>query len=129
MADKDSYKGNNKYLSNNILSDFNKVDNVSSQNQKYLIDYLDSLSIDPFTKYYMDCSVKSLNLHSGDTLIDIGCGRGFDIVKIAEKVSPYGFVYGIDNSERMLTEARTVNSNIKNVRFIYADGRKLSRLA
>jgi arsenite methyltransferase len=43
---------------------------------------------------------------AGETVVDLGSGRGNDVIRLAEIVGKKGFVYGIDISEGMLTKAR-----------------------
>lgn len=47
----------------------------------------------------------ALALQPGEEVISIGCGPGFETADLAEAVGPNGRVYGIDNSEGMLTLA------------------------
>ncbi len=42
----------------------------------------------------------------GETCVDLGSGRGTDVLRLAESVGPSGFVYGIDISDGMLDKAR-----------------------
>ena len=60
---------------------------------------------------------------TGEICVDLGCGRGHDVLKMAEEVGTDGFVYGIDVSEGMLDKAfRTAAKlNISHVKFIKAN--------
>jgi arsenite methyltransferase len=63
----------------------------------------------------------------GDVCLDLGSGRGTDVLRLAEEVGPNGFVYGIDVSEGMLAKA-TRNAEklgITNVRFIKSELEKI----
>lgn len=42
----------------------------------------------------------------GETCIDLGCGKGTDLIRLREAVGAQGSVYGIDISEGMLARAR-----------------------
>jgi len=56
---------------------------------------------------------------SGDTVLDIGSGTGYDVLRAAKKVGSDGFVYGVDMTEQMIDKASS-NANkmgIKNVSF------------
>jgi arsenite methyltransferase len=56
----------------------------------------------------------------GEVCVDLGSGRGTDVMRLAEEVGDSGFVYGIDISEGMIQKA-TITADrlgIKNVRFI-----------
>lgn len=46
-----------------------------------------------------------LRIAEGHSVLDVGCGVGFDCLLFAERVGPHGRVVGIDLSETMLAEA------------------------
>jgi ubiquinone/menaquinone biosynthesis C-methylase UbiE len=64
----------------------------------------------------------------GEICVDLGSGRGTDVMRLAETVGNKGFVYGIDISEGMLQKARnTVDRlDIENVEFINSSLEKIS---
>ncbi len=43
---------------------------------------------------------------AGEVCVDLGSGRGTDVLRMAERVGETGFVYGIDISDGMLDKAR-----------------------
>jgi arsenite methyltransferase len=43
----------------------------------------------------------------GQVCVDLGCGRGTDVLRMAEKVAPDGHAYGIDLTDAMLQKARS----------------------
>lgn len=49
-----------------------------------------------------DLLVEALKFQPGEIIADIGCGSGFIARKIAKKIVPGGFVYGVDIQEEML---------------------------
>ena len=49
-----------------------------------------------------DLLVDSLKFQPGEVVADIGCGSGFISRKIAKKITPGGFVYGVDIQPEML---------------------------
>ncbi len=57
---------------------------------------------------------------SGEVCVDLGSGRGTDVLRMAESVGENGFVYGIDISDGMLEKARrnAEKFGVTNVRFI-----------
>jgi arsenite methyltransferase len=58
----------------------------------------------------------------GETLIDLGCGRGRDVIRAAGLVGPEGQAIGVDLTEAMLAEARcSLPPVIQNVRFVRSD--------
>jgi arsenite methyltransferase len=56
----------------------------------------------------------------GEICVDLGSGRGTDVMRMAEKVGESGFAYGIDISEGMLEKAQKTAEKlqVKNVRFL-----------
>lgn len=48
----------------------------------------------------------------GEVCVDLGSGRGNDLVKLAEAVGPSGRVHGVDISEGMLSKARRTVSKM-----------------
>jgi arsenite methyltransferase len=64
---------------------------------------------------------------SGETCLDLGSGRGTDVLRMAEEVGENGFVYGIDISDGMLEKAKSTAEKMKitNAEFIKAELEKL----
>jgi arsenite methyltransferase len=58
-----------------------------------------------------------------EVCIDLGSGRGTDVLRLAEEVGEGGFVYGIDVTEEMIRKATSTATKIgiENVKFIQAD--------
>lgn len=63
----------------------------------------------------------------GEICVDLGSGKGSDVLRMAEKTGEKGFVYGIDISEGMLEKARqnAEKFEVKNVNFISCDLEKI----
>jgi arsenite methyltransferase len=59
----------------------------------------------------------------GEICLDLGSGRGTDVLRMAEDVGKEGFVYGIDISDGMLKTAENTAEKlkVKNVKFIKAN--------
>jgi SAM-dependent methyltransferase len=57
---------------------------------------------------------------SGEVCVDLGSGRGTDVLRLAEEVGKEGFVYGIDISDGMIRKAKSTAERlgITNVAFI-----------
>jgi len=64
----------------------------------------------------------------GEICVDLGSGRGTDVLRLAETVGRNGFVYGIDISDGMLQKARnTVDRlGITNAEFINSPLEKIN---
>jgi len=60
---------------------------------------------------------------AGEVCVDLGSGRGTDVLRMAESVGETGFVYGIDISDGMLEKARqnAAKFNAANVRFVHSE--------
>jgi len=46
-----------------------------------------------------------IELHAGQTVLDLGSGGGIDVLLSAKRVGPSGFVYGVDMTDEMLALA------------------------
>ena len=63
----------------------------------------------------------------GEICIDLGSGRGTDVMRLADTVGKTGFVYGIDISEGMILKARNTADRlgITNTQFIHCPLEKI----
>jgi SAM-dependent methyltransferase len=58
----------------------------------------------------------------GETVVDLGCGRGRDVLRAAAAVGPTGLAVGVDASEEMVARARgAVPPGTGHVRLVRAD--------
>jgi SAM-dependent methyltransferase len=57
----------------------------------------------------------------GETIVDLGCGRGGDVLRAAALVGPAGLAIGVDASEAMLEQARQRAAGEARVRFVRGD--------
>jgi ubiquinone/menaquinone biosynthesis C-methylase UbiE len=55
-----------------------------------------------------DWGLKHVSIQNRDTILDVGCGGGITVAKLAS-MAPEGKVYGIDYSEESVAMARKVN--------------------
>jgi SAM-dependent methyltransferase len=60
------------------------------------------------------------DLHSGETVLDLGSGAGADVLISARRVGPTGKAIGLDMTDEMLELARAnaVDAGIENVEFV-----------
>lgn len=65
-------------------------------------------------------AVNYAEVKPGEVCVDLGSGRGTDVLRMAENVGDKGFIYGIDISDGMLEKARmnAEKFGITNVKFI-----------
>ena len=63
----------------------------------------------------------------GEICVDLGSGRGTDVIRLAEIVGEEGFVYGIDISDGMIKKAKSTAERlgITNVNFIQSPLEKI----
>ena len=106
-------------------SESNTNERVSSNYEEQASAYLQCVSNAPFTQHYMEQTRIALDLHQGDRIFDLGCGRGVDLQEIAEVVAPNGEVYGLDNAVDMVSEANSLHQGIGNIIIRLADGEQL----
>jgi ubiquinone/menaquinone biosynthesis C-methylase UbiE len=64
----------------------------------------------------------------GEVCVDLGSGRGTDVLRLAETVGKEGFVYGVDISEGMIRKAVTTaeKMGVTNVEFLHSPLEELS---
>lgn len=55
-------------------------------------------------------AINHAKAQAGEACVDLGSGRGNDVIRLAEDVGEKGFVYGIDISEGMIAKA---NANLE----------------
>jgi arsenite methyltransferase len=57
----------------------------------------------------------------GETVVDLGCGRGGDVLRAAAAVGPGGLSVGVDANEAMIAAARARAGGLPRVRFVLGD--------
>jgi arsenite methyltransferase len=59
----------------------------------------------------------------GEVCIDLGSGRGTDVIRLAREVGASGFVYGVDVSEGMIRKSQSIAEklNVNNVKFLLSE--------
>ncbi len=61
------------------------------------------------------------SLQPGETVVDLGCGRGGDVVRAAARVGPEGAAIGVDANPAMLDAARLHAAGLPNLRLVQSD--------
>jgi arsenite methyltransferase len=61
-----------------------------------------------------------IDLHEGETVLDLGSGGGIDVLLSARRVGPTGFAYGVDMTDEMLALAQEnkAKAGVTNVAFL-----------
>ncbi len=64
----------------------------------------------------------------GEICVDLGSGRGTDVLRMSDEVGPTGFVYGVDVSDGMLEKAKrnAEKLGVTNVSFVCCELENLS---
>src|SRR5687767_9700122 len=80
---------------------------VVAKNAGYTPDELASVPKDAVINAF-GCGnpVSFTEVKAGETVVDLGCGAGIDLILAARRVGPTGRVIGIDMTEEMLVRAR-----------------------
>ncbi|MFZ5597730.1 MAG: methyltransferase domain-containing protein [Bacillota bacterium] len=75
--------------------------------------------------YFMGATTPTrlVKINPGDTVLDLGCGVGVDIILAAHMTGPSGRVIGIDLSEGLIGRAREIvaQTGLKNIELIQGD--------
>jgi ubiquinone/menaquinone biosynthesis C-methylase UbiE len=107
-----------------IIADFAHIDHAGSQR---FVESLDRQQQLPFFGEVRQHLIDLLAPQPGQTLLDVGCGAGDDVIELARRVGPDGLVIGIDKSDHMLDVARTraADQAASNVEFRVGDAQDL----
>ncbi|HVL58473.1 MAG TPA: methyltransferase domain-containing protein [Burkholderiaceae bacterium] len=76
----------------------------AAQDQSLLFEHLDA-----FAKAFasmIDRGLDLLQLQAGSALLDVGCGHGAAVPRLAERIGSGGRIVGIDSSRAMIAEAQ-----------------------
>ena len=92
--------------------------------------YDDLLMFNDPTRESWDCTETIMSLlpvNEGDKVIDIGCGFGYNTLRIAEKVGKQGMVYGTDTEKEYVNHVNKVleKHGITHVRAVETDSDKV----
>jgi ubiquinone/menaquinone biosynthesis C-methylase UbiE len=85
------------------------------------IAYMDAAASTVVGLDYKQRFVACLDVRSGQTVTDIGCGPGTDLGRLADAVGEDGSVIGVDQQPRMLEEARRRLADRPNVKLLPGD--------
>lgn len=93
--------------------------------QLYNSEYLDK-SVDPTFPAKLE-SYTLLNLNESETILDLGCGTGFDAIRMAKVKGGEGKVFGLDLDPKFIAHAKEAQAedNVENVEFMVGSAEKL----
>lgn len=105
-----------------LAQGFRDVDAGATQKMAHCLEYLDAL---PSFQHYKHQILAAMNPQPGQVTADLGCGLGFDVLRLASRVGPRGRAIGVDASVTFLESARLTNHPSAAVKWINADIQKL----
>jgi ubiquinone/menaquinone biosynthesis C-methylase UbiE len=68
--------------------------------------WLDRMNASPLILQVKRQMLEVRPVGEGDQVLDVGCGLGHEVFRLAERIGPQGRVIGIDANSAMITEAR-----------------------
>lgn len=89
------------------------------------VGYLDAVAALPVGLQYKDRLVRQLGLRPGGAALDIGCGPGTDLGRLAEAVGETGSVVGVDSDPLMLAKAAARTADRATVELRQGDAQEL----
>jgi len=111
-------------MSKPLRREFDAVDHTTDPGD--FVRYLDTTRATDFFQEIKQRTFALMDLHPGESVVDLGCGTGEDVWAMAAMVSPGGSAVGVDVSSTMIARARERQGEIASrVEFIQADVRKL----
>ena len=70
-------------------------------------------------------SLRALQPFPSAKLLDVGCGLGGDVRRLADLIGPSGRAVGVDRSRAMVDSARRENTTVRNADFMVGDAHGL----
>jgi ubiquinone/menaquinone biosynthesis C-methylase UbiE len=107
---------------NYLARGFRDVDAAAGGKMMRCLQYLDLL---PQFQLYKTQVLSLMNPRPGSITADLGCGLGFDVRRLAQRVGPEGTALGIDSSRLLLGAARSGSENYPCAAYVQADIRNL----
>jgi ubiquinone/menaquinone biosynthesis C-methylase UbiE len=112
-------------MSQSLRRQFDSVDRTVDPSD--FVQYLDTTRATNFIQEIKQRTIALMDLHPGESALDVGCGTGEDVWALAAKVSPGGRAVGVDVSSTMITTARQRAGESKSsVEFVQSDVQSLA---
>lgn len=107
------------------FKDFSQLD--QSKDISYLIQSMQSMLEIEGVRHAKEKAIALLKPLPGESIIELGCGLGYDAKHLAEKVSPNGKITAVDSSIQMIKAAKNLQIGA-NIEFMHNEIKKLSFL-
>jgi len=101
-------------IMNDIALGFRNADGEMLNELVHCLDFMNGL---PFFKAYKARTWETFKIRSGQKILDVACGIGFDVIEMAKRYPSAKFV-GVDISEGFLEIAKSRAGNLANVKFL-----------
>lgn len=98
---------------------------VDAGDPRAFLDYLAKVSAQDWAKRLKQQSFALMDIRPGARVLDVGCGRGDDVIALLDLVGPSGAAAGVDSSDAMLDVARQKAVALPNASFHRADAHTL----
>jgi ubiquinone/menaquinone biosynthesis C-methylase UbiE len=79
------------------------------------VEYLDAAAATAAGRSYKQRFLDVLDVRPGQVVLDVGCGPGTDLVRLADAVGEAGLVVGIDRDPVMVEHARRRTASCRNI--------------
>jgi ubiquinone/menaquinone biosynthesis C-methylase UbiE len=87
--------------------------------------YLDRVAATGAGRSYKQTAFEALGVESGQVVVDLGCGSGVDLARLAQAAGPDGAVIGIDSDREMVQLARERTAGLPHVEVLESDIRAI----
>lgn len=91
-------------LTHPVASGYTNVDTVA--NPREYVERLDRVASSTFWREVKLRTYQLLEVRPNDSVLDVGCGPGEDVLALSQLVGPGGRAVGVDSSQTMIDEAR-----------------------
>jgi ubiquinone/menaquinone biosynthesis C-methylase UbiE len=88
-------------------------------------EYLDAAAATAAGRSYKQRFLDVLDVRPGQVVLDVGCGPGTDLVRLADAVGEHGSVIGVDHDPAMIERARRRTAGYRNIEVCRGDAHAL----
>lgn len=104
-----------------VVTDFATVPSAPNR-----VTYLDAAAASEAGRSYKQRFLEVLDVRPGHVVLDVGCGPGTDLVRLADAVGDHGAVIGVDHDPVMVEQARRRSADYRNIEVRACDAHALA---